>query len=45
MLAFVFSIVTILVDVLYALVDPRVKAMYKGVDRAKKEKKEVAENG
>lgn len=44
-LAFVFSIVTILVDVLYALVDPRVKAMYKGVDRAKKEKKEVAENG
>lgn len=44
-LAFVFSIVTILVDVLYALVDPRVKAMYKGADGAKKREKEVAENG
>lgn len=42
-LAFLFSLVTILVDVLYAFVDPRVKAMYKSDN--KQRKKEEAENG
>ena len=40
-LAIVFSLVTILVDVLYAFVDPRVKAMYKGAERTAKKKQEV----
>lgn len=38
-LAILFSLVTILVDILYAFVDPRVKAMYKG-DGSKKKKEE-----
>ena len=43
-LAVLFSLVTILVDVLYAFVDPQVKAMYKGATKSKR-KKEGAENG
>lgn len=38
-MAFMFCFVTILTDILYAFVDPRVKAMYKG-DSTKKEKGE-----
>lgn len=45
-LAILFSLVTILVDVLYAFVDPRVKAMYKNSSKSKatKEKKEESKN-
>ena len=43
-LAVLFSLVTILVDVLYAFVDPQVKAMYKGATKSKR-MKEGAENG
>ena len=46
-LAFSFSIITILIDVLYAFVDPRVKAMYKGSEkrRAKEKMERSAANG
>ena len=45
-MAFMFCFVTILTDILYAFVDPRVKAMYSG-GRTKREKrgKEVESNG
>ena len=46
-LAFSFSIITILVDVLYAFADPRVKAMYKGSEKRvrKSKQKEATANG
>ena len=43
-LAVLFSLVTILVDVLYAFVDPQVKAMYKATAKNRR-KREGAENG
>ena len=43
-LALSFSVVTILVDVLYAFVDPRVKAMYGGSDKRKRNRERSAAN-
>lgn len=45
-MAFMFCFVTILTDILYAFVDPRVKAMYSGgKPRREKGKKEERDNG
>lgn len=43
LLAFIFSMVNLLVDVLYAYIDPRMKSQYKLAD--KKKKKEAAAHG
>lgn len=40
-IAFVFSIVNLFVDILYAFVDPRIKSIYKDTGEKAKKKKEV----
>ena len=42
--AVMFALVMLLVDIAYAYIDPRIKAMYEGQQKRKK-KKEVAQNG
>ena len=44
-LAILFSVVTLLVDILYAFVDPRVKATYKNASVSKKIKRGEVANG
>ena len=44
-IAFTFSMVMLLVDLIYAYVDPRIKAQYEGQHKKRIKKKEVIENG
>ena len=44
-IAFTFSVVMLLVDLVYAYVDPRIKAQYEGQSKKRAPKKAVSENG
>ncbi len=44
-IALTFSLVMLLVDLIYAYVDPRIKAQYEGQSKKKASKKVVSENG